>query len=231
MKRILLKLSGESLGGKQQGIDKEKLSHFALEIKDAVELGKEVGIIVGGGNFIRGTMTHELGIERTKLDYMGMLATIINSLALQDALRALNIPSVVMSAFPIEGLCEKFYFEKAIEYLENGYVVFIAAGTGNPYFTTDSAAALRAIEIKANVLIKGTRVDGVYDKDPEKFADAIRFEQLSFEEVIKRKLRVMDITAFTLCQENHLPIVVLNIEERGNVKKFLLGEKVGTVVS
>lgn len=231
MKRILLKLSGESLGNKTQGgIDPLRLSLFVENIKDALNLGVEVGIVLGGGNFMRGNMSETIGIDKTTGDYMGMLATMMNSLALYDILQKNGIPAVLTSALPLDGIFEKFYFKKAIQDLKQKKVVIIAAGTGNPFFTTDTAAALRAIEIKADILIKGTRVDGVYDSDPEKNPQAKKFDQLTFDEVIALRLKVMDMTAFTLCQENHLPIAVINIEEKGNLRKFLLGEKVGTII-
>ncbi|MCX7697542.1 MAG: UMP kinase [Bacteroidales bacterium] len=231
MKRILLKLSGESLGSKPQtGIDSHKLLTFVENIKDALGLNVEVGIVLGGGNFMRGNMAETAGIDKTTGDYMGMLATMMNSLALYDVLHKMGIPSTLTSALPIDGIFEKFYFKKAIEDLKQKKVVIMAAGTGNPFFTTDTAAALRAIEIKADVLIKGTRVDGVYDSDPEKNPHAKKFDTLTFDEVISLRLKVMDMTAFTLCQENALPIAVLNIEQKGNLKKFLMGEKIGTII-
>jgi uridylate kinase len=231
-KRVLLKLSGESLSGKDSaGINPEALDHYAREIQKVALKGVEIAIVLGGGNIFRGLSGTTKGFDRVQGDYMGMLATIINSMALQDALCGAGIRSIVLSGLAIDPLCEKMSRQRAIELLQQGYVVIIAGGTGNPYFTTDSAAALRAVEIKADVLLKGTRVDGVYTADPEKDPAATKFQNISFQEAISKNLKVMDITAFTLCMENNMPIIVFDVNKEGNVYELVVnGKQVGTVV-
>lgn len=230
-KRVLLKLSGESLEGQQgYGIDSAILNQFAMEIKSIVSEGVEVGVVLGGGNIFRGMQGVGQGFDRVQGDYMGMLATTINSMALQSALEAMQVPAVILSGLPIEPICAKMSRRNAIEYIKKGYVVIMCCGTGNPYFTTDSGAALRGIEIKADVLLKGTRVDGVYTADPEKDPTAVKFDEISFSEVYEKKLRIMDLTAFTLCQENGLPILVFDMNQSGNLKRIVAGEKIGTLI-
>jgi uridylate kinase len=230
-KRILLKLSGESLmGNKQFGIDNNMLSKYAAEIKQIVDQGIEVAIVVGGGNIFRGIQATEGGIDRAQGDYMGMLATVINSMALQSALEGVNIKTRLLSAIKMEQICEPFIRRRAVRHLEKGRVVIFGAGTGNPYFTTDTAASLRAIEIEANVILKGTRVDGIYTADPEKNPDAKKYETISFEEVYEKNLNVMDMTAFTLCKENKLPIIVFDMNQTGNLLRLVNGEAIGTLV-
>lgn len=232
-KRLLLKLSGESLAGnKEFGIQAQSLQHYAEEIVSVAEKGYEIGIVIGGGNIFRGIDASKGGFsDRAHGDYMGMLATVINGMALQSALENAGLKTRLQSAIKMEQICEPFIRRRAIRHLEKGRVVIFAAGTGNPYFTTDSAAALRAIEINADVILKGTRVDGVYDLDPEKFSEAKRFSNVSFDEVFKNQLSVMDMTAFTLCKENDIPIIVFNINEKGNFMRVLNGEsKLGTLV-
>ena len=230
-KRILLKLSGESLmGEKDHGIDPKVLSHFAEEIRSVRELGAEVGIVIGGGNIYRGVENSSDGIDKVTGDHMGMLATVMNALALQSALEHHGVVTRCQTAINMEKIAEPFIRRRAIRHLEKGRVVIFAAGTGNPYFTTDTAAALRAIEIQADVILKGTRVDGVYDSDPEKNAKAIHFPEISYLEVLQRDLKVMDLTAITLCKENKLPIVVFNMDKPGNLRKVVTGEKVGSKV-
>jgi len=231
-KRILLKLSGESLmGSKQFGIDPERISQYADEIKQVVAKGVEVAIVIGGGNIFRGLQAEKNGMDRAQGDYMGMLATLINGMALQGALEKAGLFTRLMSAIKMEEISEPYIRRRAIRHLEKRRVVIFGAGTGNPYFTTDTAASLRAIEINADVILKGTRVDGIYTADPEKDASATRFEKLSFGEVLKNKLNVMDMTAFTLCEENSLPIVVFDMNKPGNLMRILEGENVGTLVS
>jgi uridylate kinase len=231
LKRILLKLSGESLQGDHQyGIDPERLMDYAKEVKAAMNEKIQVAIVIGGGNFFRGLQGTSGGIDRVQGDYMGMLATVINSMALQDAFMRLEIRSKVLSGLAIDPVCERMSSAKAIEYLDNGFVVIIAGGTGNPYFTTDSASALRALEIKADAILKGTRVDGVYSADPEKDNRAVKYDSLSFDEAYGKGLKIMDLTAFTLCRENHLPIIVFNMNVKGNLRSIIRGEKIGTVV-
>jgi uridylate kinase len=231
-KRILLKLSGESLmGSKQFGIDPERISQYADEIKQVVQKGVEVAIVIGGGNIFRGLQAEKNGMDRAQGDYMGMLATLINGMALQGALEKAGLFTRLMSAIKMEEISEPYIRRRAIRHLEKRRVVIFGAGTGNPYFTTDTAASLRAIEINADVILKGTRVDGIYTADPEKDASATRFEKLSFSEVLKNKLNVMDMTAFTLCEENSLPIVVFDMNKPGNLMRLLEGEHVGTLVS
>lgn len=230
-KRILLKLSGESLMGEQSyGIDNKMVLQYAEEIKAVQKLGVEVAVVVGGGNIFRGLSAEKSGMDRAQADYMGMLATVINSMALQNALETLGVYTRLLSAIKMEQICEPYVRRRAMRHLEKGRVVIFGAGTGNPYFTTDSAAALRAIEIKADVVLKGTRVDGIYTADPEKDKSATKFEQLSFDEVYDKELNVMDMTAFTLCDENNLPIIVFDMNRTGNLMKLVNGEAIGTLV-
>lgn len=232
-KRILLKLSGEALlGDKEFGIDSSILAMYAREIKAAVALGIEVAIVIGGGNIFRGVSGVEGGMkDRANADYMGMLATMINAMALQGALENEGVFTRLLSAIKMEQVAEPFVRRRAIRHLEKGRVVILGAGTGNPYFTTDTAASLRAVEIEADVILKGTRVDGIYTADPEKDATATRFDKLSFTEAISRNLKVMDMTAFTLCQENNLPIIVFDMNKAGNLIEVVKGVEVGTLVS
>ena len=231
-KRILLKLSGEALLGKNSyGIDNDRLVVYAEEIKQIHKQGVEIAIVIGGGNIFRGLTGSKDGIDRVQADYMGMLATVINGLALQNALENMDIPTRLQSAIKMESIAEPFIKRKATRHLEKGRVVIFASGTGNPYFTTDSAAVLRAIEINAEVILKGTRVDGIYNEDPEKNKKAIKFENISFEETIKKGLKIMDPTAFTLSKENELPIIVFDMNTKGNLTKVIMGEKIGTKVS
>lgn len=230
-KRVLLKLSGESLmGNKQFGIDHDILGQYALEIKEIAQ-DVQVAIVIGGGNIFRGIEAADGGMDRVQGDYMGMLATMINSMALQSALEKINVASRLQSAIEMNKICEPFIRRRAVRHLEKNRVVIFGAGTGNPYFTTDTAASLRAIEIEADVVLKGTRVDGIYTADPEKDKSATRFEQISFDEVYEKNLNVMDLTAFTLCKENKLPIIVFDMNKKGNLKKVVSGDKVGTLVS
>ena len=230
-KRILLKLSGEALMGKKGfGIDQERLMEYAKEIKSAYDAGCEVAIVIGGGNIFRGIQAEAGGMDRVHGDYMGMLATVINSMAIQSALEGLGVQTRLQSAIKMEQICEPFIRRKAVRHLEKKRVVIFGAGTGNPYFTTDTAATLRAIEIEADVILKGTRVDGIYTADPEKDASATKYERISFEEVYGKGLEVMDMTAFTLCKENNLPIIVFDMNKKGNLQNLLMGEKVGTLV-
>ena len=230
--RILLKLSGEALlGNNSYGIDNDRLVVFANEIKQIHVQGVEIAIVIGGGNIFRGLTGSQDGIDRVQADYMGMLATVINGLALQNALENINIPTRLQSAIKMESIAEPFIKRKATRHLEKGRVVIFASGTGNPYFTTDSAAVLRAIEINAEVILKGTRVDGIYNEDPEKNKEAIKFDDISFEETIKKGLKIMDTTAFTLSKENELPIIGFDMNTKGNLVKVVMGEKIGTKVS
>ena len=230
-KRILLKLSGEALLGKNSyGIDNERLLDYAKEIKELHSIGIEIAIVIGGGNIYRGLSGAQNGIDRVQADYMGMLATVINGLALQNALESIDTPTRLQTAIKMESIAEPFIKRKATRHLEKGRVVIFGSGTGNPYFTTDSAAVLRAIEINADVILKGTRVDGIYNEDPEKNKKAIKFDDISFEETIKKGLKIMDTTAFTLSKENKLPIIVFDINIKGNLTKVVSGEKVGTRV-
>jgi uridylate kinase len=229
--RILLKLSGESLmGDRNFGLDPKMLSQYALDIKSIVALGVQVSIVIGGGNIYRGMNESETGIERAQGDYMGMLATVINGMALQSSLEKNGVKTRLMSAIKMEQIAEPYIRRRAIRHLEKDRVVIFAAGTGNPYFTTDTAGALRAVEIQANVILKGTRVDGIYTADPEKDATAKRFDSISFAEAISKELKVMDMTAFTLCQENNLPIIVFDMNKSGNLLDVVQGKKVGTIV-
>ncbi len=231
-KRILLKLSGEALEGNQgYGIDSQRLADYAGEIKSVVDEGVQVAIVIGGGNIFRGLQGTSEGMDRVQGDYMGMLATVINSMAIQAALEKTGVKVTLLSGLAIEPVCEAMSRRKAISHLTNGEVVVIAAGTGNPYFTTDSASALRAIEIQADAILKGTRVDGVYTADPEKDQSAVKYNALSFEEAYEKGLKIMDLTAFTLCRENKMPIVVFNMNQKGNLLKIIKGETIGTVVS
>ncbi|MBL7882489.1 MAG: UMP kinase [Bacteroidia bacterium] len=230
-KRILLKLSGESLmGNKQFGIDNERLAQYAKQIKEIADMGVQVAIVIGGGNIFRGIQAEEGGMDRVHGDYMGMLATVINSMALQSALEKTGMETRLQSAIKMEQICEPFIRRKAVRHLEKGRVVIFGAGTGNPYFTTDTAATLRAIEIEANVVLKGTRVDGIYTADPEKDKSATKYDTITFDEVYAKGLEVMDMTAFTLCKENKLPIIVFDMNKQGNLKRLVDGEKVGTLV-
>ncbi len=231
-KRILLKLSGEALmGNRQYGIDPQRLAEYAEEIKSVVDKGIELAIVIGGGNIFRGVAGASRGMDRVQGDHMGMLATVINGLALQSALEDADIQTRLQSAIKINEVAEPFIRRKAIRHLEKGRVVIFGGGTGNPYFTTDSAAVLRAIEIHADVILKGTRVDGIYNADPEKNKEATKFDFITFEDVIKKGLKVMDTTAFTLSQENELPIIVFDMNKPGNLLKVVEGEKVGTKVN
>lgn len=230
--RILLKLSGEALmGDRQYGIDNDRLKEYAAEIKKVVDLGCEVAIVIGGGNIFRGLSGAAAGMDRVQGDYMGMLATVINGMALQGALEDAGIHTRLQSAIEMDKVAEPFIKRKATRHLEKGRVVIFGAGTGNPYFTTDTAATLRAIEIGADVILKGTRVDGIYDSDPEKNSDAVKFNALTFDEVYSKDLKVMDMTAFTLSHENKLPIIVFDMNKKGNLVKVVEGEEVGTLVS
>lgn len=230
-KRILLKLSGEALlGERQYGIDPKRLAEYAQDIKKITEQGVEVAIVIGGGNIFRGVAGASNGIDRVQADYMGMLATVINGLALQSALEDADVPTRLQTAIKIEAIAEPYIKRKAVRHLEKGRVVIFGSGTGNPFFTTDSAAVLRAIEVNADVILKGTRVDGIYDSDPEKNKGAIKFDKLSFKEVLKKGLKIMDTTAFTLSQENELPIIVFDMNTPGNLLRVVSGENIGTKV-
>ena len=230
-RRILLKLSGESLQGKQNyGHDVEVLNAYAEQIKRIKEMGVEIGIVIGGGNIFRGIQGAGRGFDRVKGDQMGMLATIINSLALQSALESAGVKAKVLTSIRMEPIGEYYSKAKAIEYLEAGYVVIIGGGTSNPYFSTDTASALRGIEIEAEVMFKGTRVDGVYTADPEKDPSAVKYDELSFDKAIEDRLKVMDQTAFALCREGNMPIIVFDMNQKGNLTKLVKGEKVGTLV-
>jgi uridylate kinase len=232
-KRIVLKLSGESLMGssKSGNIDPARLEQYCEEIKSIRSLGVELAIVIGGGNIFRGGQAEALGIDRVQGDYMGMLATVINAMALQSALERHGIYTRLMSGIKMEQVCEPFIRRRAIRHLEKGRLVIFGAGIGNPYFTTDSTASLRAVELQADVVLKGTRVDGVYDKDPEKHSDAVKYTTLSFQEAYERNLNIMDMTAFTLCMENKLPIIVFDMNQKGNLLKIVNGESAGTLIS
>jgi|TARA_B110000037_G_scaffold21807_1_gene24344 uridylate kinase len=230
-KRILLKLSGEALMGERSyGIDPKRLAEYAEDIKKITKKGVEVAIVIGGGNIFRGVAGASNGMDRVQADYMGMLATVINGLALQSALEEADVATRLQTAIKIEAIAEPFIKRKAVRHLEKGRVVIFGSGTGNPFFTTDSAAVLRAIEVNAEVILKGTRVDGIYDSDPEKNKEAIKFDKLSFDDVLKKGLKIMDTTAFTLSQENELPIIVFDMNTPGNLLKVVLGENIGTIV-
>jgi uridylate kinase len=230
-KRILLKLSGESLMGDQNyGIDNNRLNEYAEQIAELANLGVQIGIVIGGGNIFRGLSGTSKGFDRVKGDQMGMLGTVINSLALSSALKPKGITGRVFTAIRMEPVGEYYAKEKAIAALENGEIAIISAGTGNPFFTTDTASALRAVEIEAEIMFKGTRVDGIYTADPEKDSEAKKFEKISFDEIYNRNLRIMDLTATTLCKENNLPVLVFNMDKKGNLKKAITGENIGTIV-
>lgn len=230
-KRVLLKLSGEALmGNKNFGIDYNRLTKYVEEIKEVKNLGVQIAIVIGGGNIFRGIQAKEAVIDRVQGDYMGMLATVINSMALQSALEKASLKTRLLSAIKMEAIAEPFIRRRAIRHLEKGRIVIFGAGTGNPYFTTDTAATLRAIEIEAEVILKGTRVDGIYNEDPEKNTKAKKYDRITFSEVYKKGLNVMDMTAFTLCNENKLPIIVFDMNKPGNLKQILMGKQVGTLV-
>jgi uridylate kinase len=230
--RILLKLSGEALmGEKNYGIDSNRLEQYAQEIRKIKDLGVEVAIVIGGGNIFRGVQAEKTGIDRVQGDYMGMLATLINAMALQSALEQNGMFTRLMSGIKVESVCEPFIRRRAIRHLEKGRIVIFGAGIGNPYFTTDSTASLRAIEIEADVVLKGTRVDGVYTADPEKDKTATKYSKLSFQEAYEKNLNIMDMTAFTLCHENNLPIVVFDMNKPGNLEKIVAGEDIGTLIT
>jgi len=230
-KRVLLKLSGEALlGERSYGIDPKRIAQYAKEIKSVTELGLEVAVVIGGGNIFRGVSAASNGIDRVQGDYMGMLATVINGMALQSALEEENVQTRLQTAIKIEAVAEPYIKRKAVRHLEKKRVVIFGGGTGNPFFTTDSAAVLRAIEISADVILKGTRVDGVYDSDPEKNDNAIQYETISFSDVLKKNLKIMDSTAFTLSQENNLPIIVFNMNKTSNLLKLIKGKKIGTSI-
>lgn len=230
-KRVLLKLSGEALAGEQKyGIDPTTITTIAREIKDVIDCGTEVALVIGGGNIFRGIAASSKGMDRASADYMGMLATVINSLAMQDALEKIGVDTRVQSAIEMREVAEPYIRRRAIRHLEKGRVIILGAGTGNPYFTTDTAASLRAMEIGAEVILKGTKVDGVYSADPLKDPSACKFSQLSYIDVLKKGLQVMDATATSLCMDNSLPIIVFNVTTEGNIKKVVLGEEIGTIV-
>jgi uridylate kinase len=230
-KRILLKLSGESLmGDRQYGIDNKQVLQYAHDIKSVYDKGIEIAIVVGGGNIFRGLSAEKSGMERAQADYMGMLATVINCMALQNALESIGVDTRLQSAIKMEQICEPYIRRRAMHHLEVGKIVIFGAGTGNPYFTTDTAASLRAIEIKADVVLKGTRVDGIYTADPEKDPSATRYDEITFQEVYDKGLNVMDMTAITLCQENNLPIIVFDMNKEGNFMKITNGDPIGTLV-
>jgi uridylate kinase len=229
--RVLVKLSGEALAGSRGfGFDFEVIEHFADEIKDAVDMGAEVGLVIGGGNIVRGSQLHQKGMDRVSADYMGMLGTVINALALQDILERRGMATRVMTAIRMEELAEPYIRRRALRHFEKKRIVIFAAGTGNPYFTTDTAAVLRAIQMKADVIIKATSVDGIYSADPKQHPQATRYEELSYRDVMRDELRVMDQTAFTLCKENELPLIVLNLNTPRAVSRAILGERIGTLV-
>ena len=230
-KRILLKLSGEALLGSQtHGIDPERLRQYAEDIKKISDLGVEIAIVIGGGNIFRGVQAEKAGIDRVQGDYMGMLATLMNAIAIQGSLENLGLETRLMSGLNVEQVCEIFIRRRAVRHLEKRRIVIFGAGTGNPYFTTDSAASLRAIEIEADVVLKGTRVDGIYTADPEKDPSAIKYDEITFNDVMSKGLKVMDMTAFTLCAENKLPILVFDMNKTGNLQRLIEGEKIGTLV-
>jgi uridylate kinase len=230
-KRILLKLSGEALmGEKQYGIDIDRVAQYAKDIHAVHAKGIEIALVVGGGNIYRGLSAEKAGMDRVQADYMGMLATVINSMALQDALEKTGLKTRLLTAIKMEQICEPFIRRRAVRHLEKGRIVIFGAGTGNPYFTTDTAASLRAVEINADVVMKGTRVDGIYTADPLKEPNATRYDEITFDEVYKRNLNVMDMTAFTLCQENNLPIIVFDMNKPGNLMRLVDGEPIGTLV-
>ena len=230
-KRVLLKLSGEALvGNKKYGIDDTIIKEFASQISLVQKEKIELIIVIGGGNFFRGSDLEKLGIQRVTADHMGMLATVTNSLALQSSIEQLNVQCRVMSSITIDAVCEKYIKRKAERHLEKGRVIILAAGTGNPYFTTDSAASLRAIELNAHIMLKGTKVDGIYDKDPVKNSDAVLYQSISYSEILKNNLEVMDATAVIMCKENNMPLKVFNILKKGSLKKAILSDKIGTII-
>jgi len=230
-RRVLLKLSGESfMGNRSSGIDPEVVEEVAGEIREVAALGVQLGIVIGGGNIFRGMTASAKGMDRTTADYMGMLATVINSLALQSALEHVGVPTRVQTAIEMREIAEPFIQRRAIRHLEKGRVVIFAAGTGNPYFTTDTAATLRAVEIKADIILKATKVDGVYDRDPVKDPDAVMYEKISYTDVLTKNLKVMDASAISLCRDNGLPLNVFNLQKAGNIKRVICGEPVGTMV-
>ncbi len=231
-RRVVLKLSGETLMGTEQyGISAAMLDYYGRQIKELIDIGVEVAVVIGGGNIFRGIQSAGTGIDRVQGDYMGMLATVINGMALQSALEQMGVYTRLISAIEMKEIAEPYIRRRATRHLEKGRVIIFSAGTGSPYFTTDSAAALRANEINADVLLKGTRVDGIYSADPELDPDAVRYEELTFDQVISLELNVMDMTAFTLCRENNLPIIVFDINNKKNLRKIIFGEKIGTRVS
>jgi len=231
-KRILLKLSGESLmGDKGQGIDPKMLTYFAKEVEKVLDYGVEVCIVIGGGNIYRGLNAEEQGLDRVAGDQMGMLATVINAIALQNAFENHGMYTRLMTAIEMQEIAEPFIRRRAMRHLEKGRIVIFGAGTGHPYFSTDTAAALRAVEIEADVVVKGTRVDGIYDSDPEKNSDAVKYESINYKDILNKGLRVMDLTAISLCQENNLPVVVFNMNKENNLLKLVSGEKIGTIVT
>ena len=230
-KRVLLKLSGEALvGNKKYGIDDTIIKEFASQVSQIQKQKTELIIVIGGGNFFRGSDLEKIGIQRVTADHMGMLATVINSLALQSSIEQLNIECRVMSSITIDAVCEKYIKRKAERHLEKGRIIILAAGTGNPYFTTDSAASLRAIELNAEIMLKGTKVDGIYDKDPVKYANAVLYKSISYSDILKKNLEVMDATAVVMCKENNMPLKVFNILKKGNLKKAILNDKIGTKI-
>lgn len=230
-RRVVLKLSGEAMAGKASfGIDPDAVKRISKEIKEVVDLGVQLGVVIGGGNIFRGFDADARGMDRTTADYMGMLATVINGLALQSALEELNVVTRVLSAIEMKEVAEPFIKRRAVRHLENGRVVIFAGGTGNPYFTTDTAASLRAMEIRADVILKATNVDGVYDKDPNRYSDAVMFKNIIHNDVLTKNLKVMDATAISLCRDNKLPIVVFNLQKKGNIKRVICGKSVGTMV-
>jgi len=230
-KRVLLKLSGEALiGNKKYGIDDTIIKEFASQLSQIQKQKIELIIVIGGGNFFRGSDLEKIGIQRVTADHMGMLATVINSLALQSSIEQLNIECRVMSSITIDAVCEKYIKRKAERHLEKGRIIILAAGTGNPYFTTDSAASLRAIELNAQIMLKGTKVDGIYDKDPVKHSNAVLYKSISYSDILKKNLEVMDATAVVMCKENNMPLKVFNILKKGNLKKAILSDKIGTKI-
>ena len=231
-KRVLLKLSGEALMGNQQyGIDPERLNDYAEEIAAAVKAGAQIAIVIGGGNIFRGLQGASKGMDRIQGDYMGMLATVINSMAIQSTLQAKGVKAALLSGLYIDRIADSMSSSKAIKLLEDGYVVVIGGGTGNPFFTTDTGSALRAVEIKADIILKGTRVDGIYTADPEKDSTATKYESITYDEAYNKNLKVMDLTAFTMCKENNMPMLVFDMNTKGNLTKVLNGEKIGTIVT
>lgn len=230
-KRVLLKLSGEALmAGDESGINAQRLTEYCQQVKEIADLGVQVGIVIGGGNIFRGVTGLKTGIDRVNGDYMGMLATVINGLAIQSALSQIDCPAHVMSAIGMEPVAERYSKIKLMEYLTGGRVVIFTFGTGNPYFTTDTTATLRGIEMEADVILKGTRVDGIYTADPEKHPDAVKFDEITFDEAYTKGLKIMDLTAFTMCKENNVPIIVFDMNTPGNLRRLICGEKIGTLV-